>query len=629
MAQKYFPIMPAVDWLQLTCTTPGCILQCPEDSEGFSWKERDYGTKQYAKVYNVTCTSPNAPAIPFATICAAPRMSTIAGNMLSLQLSNQILYDSSYGDWRQLLVAFCKLYGITIIRITRCDFALDFLYLANRVSGPKLIRNLKNFVWLKTGTVKVSEHYTMPYSVTKASDTLNGKFDIQYYMQQKTLQARVETMMFGTMKSDAAVCIYDKTAELARHSVRIEVDGKDRIVCEKEYIRDCHKNHCVYDPNMHTWRIEIRVKNTASFIRDMGSKVDRCLMLTDLAEDRISSTIQAALNHYFYLVETPADMLEKNMFNPNDTRLKNKKRLKKVELVPTIPDNIAMVRSRKVQKATQYTRSVLNRIEEWATRKERAERLLREGANGSIIDKAITEVDKLCMQHQLNDLAPLAKTMRDVKDLVVSHIDKMDDHCKSTLIDAISIIEHFRILETRGYSKSIAQKFEDLAYAIDVKDTMPASIAHAGSFIPSDAAILRSAKQIAETFYMQARQPLDKYKSDRLYEGCIYKAIHAINERPHYPPVQAFNAVIGYMVNKEYLSDARWHSIFNEFRYTPFYLMVSCKFDMQIYFMMMHYPRIEGYHLPALTPPQIDRLNDMVRYAASIKRQHFDNNIFV
>lgn len=621
--------MPAVDWLQLTCTTSGCILSCPEDTEGFAWKERDYGTKQYAKVYNVTCTSPNAPAVPFCTICAAPRMSTLAGNMLSMQLSNQILYDSTYGDWRQLLTTFCKLYGITVIRITRCDFALDFLYLANRVSGPKLIRNIKNFVWLKTGTVKVSEHYTMPYSVTKASDTLNGKFDIQYYMQQKKLQARVETMMFGTMKSDAAVCIYDKTAELARHSVKVEVDGKEKIVCEKEYIRDCHKNHCVYDPNMHTWRIEIRVKNTASFIRDMGSKVERCLMLTDLADDRISYTIQAALNHYFYLVETPADMLENNMFDPNDTRLKNKKRLKRVELVPTIPDNIAMVRTRKVQKATQYTRSVLNRIEEWATRKERAEKLLRNGADGSIIDNAIASLETLSKTKQSADLAQLSSLMRNVKDLVVSQIDNMPDNCKSTLIDAISIIEHFRILETRGYSKSIAQKFEDLAYAIDVRDTMPASIAHAGSFIPSDAAILRSAKQIAEGFYMQARQPLDKYKSDRLYEGCIYKAIRAINERPHWPPIQAFNAVIGYIINKEYLSDERWHSIINEFRYTPFYLMLSVKFDMQIYFMLMHFPRIEGFYVPAMSPNQSARLMDMVRYAASIKNQHFDNNIFV
>lgn len=621
--------MPAVDWLQLTCTTPGCILSCPEDSEGFAWKERDYGTKQYAKVYNVTCTSPNAPAVPFCTICAAPRMSTLAGNMLSLQLSNQILYDSTYGDWRQLLTTFCKLYGITVIRITRCDFALDFLYLANRVSGPKLIRNLKNFVWLKTGTVKVSEHYTMPYSVTKASDTLNGKFDIQYYMQQKKLQARVETMMFGTMKSDAAVCIYDKTAELARHSVKVEVDGKEKIVCEKEYIRDCHKNHCVYDPNMHTWRIEIRVKNTASFIRDMGSKVERCLMLTDLSDDRISYTIQAALNHYFYLVETPADMLENNMFDPNDTRLKNKKRLKRVELVPTIPDNIAMVRTRKVQKATQYTRSVLNRIEEWATRKERAEKLLRNGADGSIIDNAIASLETLSKTKQIADLAQLSSLMRNVKDLVVSQIDNMPDNCKSTLIDAISIIEHFRILETRGYSKSIAQKFEDLAYAIDVRDTMPASIAHAGSFIPSDAAILRSAKQIAEGFYMQARQPLDKYKSDRLYEGCIYKAIRAINERPHWPPVQAYNAVIGYIINKEYLSDERWHSIINEFRYTPFYLMLSLKFDMNLYFMMMHFPHIEGFYAPAMSREQSARLMDMVRYAASIKNQHFDNNIFV
>lgn len=621
--------MPAVDWLQLTCTTPGCILSCPEDTEGFAWKEREYGTKQYAKVYNVTCTSPNAPAVPFCTICAAPRMSTLAGNMLSLQLSNQILYDSSYGDWRLLLTTFCKLYGITVIRITRCDFALDFLYLANRVSGPKLIRNLKNFVWLKTGTVKVSEHYTMPYSVTKASDTLNGKFDIQYYMQQKKLQARVETMMFGTMKSDAAVCIYDKTAELARHSVKVEVDGKEKIVCEKEYIRDCHKNHCVYDPNMHTWRIEIRVKNTASFIRDMGSKVERCLMLTDLSDDRISYTIQAALNHYFYLVETPADMLENNMFDPNDTRLKNKKRLKRVELVPTIPDNIAMVRTRKVQKATQYTRSVLNRIEEWATRKERAEKLLRNGADGSIIENAIKSLETLSKTKQSADLAQLSSLMRNVKDLVVSQIDNMPDNCKSTLIDAISIIEHFRILETRGYSKSIAQKFEDLAYAIDVRDTMPASIAHAGSFIPSDAAILRSAKQIAEGFYMQARQPLDKYKSDRLYEGCIYKAIRAINERPHWPPVQAYNAVIGYIINKEYLSDDRWHSIINEFRYTPFYLMLSVKFDMQIYFMMMHFPRIEGFYAPAMSRDQSARLMDMVRYAASIKNQHFDNNIIV
>lgn len=629
MPQKYFPIMPAIDWLQLTCETTGTLMSCPENSSLFSWQERDYGTKQYGKVFNVDVCGDNDTSLPFCTICAAPRMQTMKANMLSLQLNNRILYDNSIDDWRVLLDKFCHQYNIAILRITRCDFALDFLYLNNRVSGPKLIRNLKNFVWLKTGSVKVSEHYTMPYSISGASDSLNGLFDVQYYMQSRKLQTRVESMMFGTMKSDAAVCIYDKTAELATHSVKMKVDGKDQIVCAKEYIRDAHKMACVYDPQMHTWRIEIRVKNTASFIRDVATQVERPLTIFDLNPDRLTSTIYAALNHYFYLVETPADMLQGGLFDAQDTRLKNKKRLKKVELVPSIPDNITMVRSRKTLKASQYTRGVLNRIEEWATRKERAEKLIRTGADLSVVDKAIKEVNTLAKRKASPELARLVTLMSDVKDVFVAAIDKMPETCKSAIVDAISVIEHFRILETRGYSKSIAKKFEDLASAIDIKDISPSSVAHGIKFVPSDAEILRSARNIVQQFYTAAEVPDKLYYSERLYEGGIYNAIRSINECPHFPPYQAYLAIIGYMATREYLPDERWHSIIREFRYTPFYLLVSCKFDMDVYFRTLHFPWIDGYYIPHLLPHQILRVDEMVRYCAAIKDEKIDNPIIV
>lgn len=629
MPQKYFPIMPAVDWLQLSCTTPGAILTCPQDTEKFAWKERDFGTKQYAKVYNVSVCHTTESPLPFCTICAAPRMSTMPGNMLSLKLDNQILYDNSLGDWRILLKEFCDAYGIYPLRINRCDLALDFLYLNNRVSGPKLIRNIKNFVWLKTGSVKVSEHYTMPYSVTHASDTLNGQFDVQYYLQQQQMQTRVETMMFGTLRSDAAVCIYDKTAELAQHSVKVNVDGEDKLVCSKEYIRDAHKRACVYDTKMHTWRIEIRVKSNASFIRDIGSDVERCLCLSDLDDERLSSTIYAALNHYFYLVETPDDMLKNGTLNVADVRLKNKKRLKKVDLVPAIPSNITMVRSRKTLKASQFTRGVLNRIEEWATRKERAEKLLADGADGSIVDKAIAQVTKLSEYKSSPKIKELATLMTQVKSLVVDCIEDMPDVCRSTLVDAISLVEHFRILDTQGYSKVVAKKFEDLATAIDYKDGVPSSVAHGLSFVPSDAEILRSARNIVQEFYTAAQVPERTYYSIRLYEGNIYKAIRVINERPEFPPLQAYKALIGYMATKEYLSDERWQDILREFRHTPFFLMVLCKFDMEVYFRTLHFPAIEGYSMPYLLPHQILRIEDAVRWCASIKLEKLDPNIIV
>lgn len=629
MAQKYFPIMPAVDWLQLTCTTPGCILSCPEDTPKYRWHERDFGTKQYAKVYTIEVCQDGDGRLPFATICSSPRMSTMAPNSLSLQLSNRILYDNSAGDWRDLLQDFCRAYNISIIRITRCDFALDFLYLNNRVSGPKLIRNLKNFTWLKTGTVKVAEHYTMPYSVSKASDSLNGIFDVQYYLQSKKLQTRVETMMFGTLKSDAAVCLYDKTAELARHSVKMEVDGEQRIVCEKEYIRDAHKMACVYDPHQHTWRIEIRVKNTASFIRDTGSKVERALSMWDLDPARLSSTIYAALDHYFYLVETPADMLEDGLFNSNDVRLKNKKRLKKVDLVPAIPQSIAMVRSRKTLKASQYTRGVLNRIEEWATRKERAQELLQKGADGSVIDKAIAVVNQLAETKADGKMKQLAELMSNVKDIVADHIDNMPKVSASVLVDAISVIEHFRVLETRGYSKSIAAKFESLATAIDIQNVPSSSNDGGVSFVPSDAAILRSARDIALSFYAPGHHPTNYYCSINLYRNSVVKAVQCINERPEYPPLQAYNAIIGYISNKEYLSEDDWLSIIKHYRYTPFYLMLLCRFDMDVYFRQLHYPWIQGYAIPHLLPHQIQQLDHMVRVAASVKSVEFDNPIIV
>lgn len=629
MPQKYFPIMPSVDWLQLTCRTKGCFMSCPKDSDKFSWQERDYGTKQYSKVFEVCLTSDNDAPIPFATICSCPRMATISPDTLSLQLSNKILYDNSQGDWRVLLDVFCSLYNIAIIRITRCDLALDFLYLNNRVSGPQLIRNLKNFTWLKTGSVKVSEYYTMPYSVKGVSDTLNGDFDIQYYLQGRKMQARVETMMFGTLKSEAAVCIYDKTAELAQHSIKLKVDGEDKLVCAKEYIRDAHKMACVYDPKMHTWRIELRLKANASFIRDNASKVERPLTIFDLNPDRLSATIYAALNHYFYLVHAPADMFENGLFNAQDSRLKNKKRLKKVDLVPHIPDNIVMVRSHKTLKASQYTRGVLNRVEEWATRKERAEQLVKTGVEVSTVDKAIEAVNNLALRKKSPVLQKLANLMLDVKNTFVSAIDQMPDTCKSTIIDAISAIEHFRILETRGYSKSIAKKFEDLASAIDIKDVAKSSVAHGLSYVPSDAAILRDAKKIVQSFYDAGRVNPANYCRVNLYRNCVLNAIRAINERPDFPPLQAYNALYAYAVNKEYLQDEEWLKILKTYRYTPVYLMILSKFDMDVYFKTLHYPWIDGYFTHGLLPHQVTQLDKIVRLAASIKSVEFDNPIIV
>lgn len=629
MPQKYFPIMPAVDWLQMTCRTKGCIMSCPEDSPKFSWQERDYGTRQYAHVFNVSISSATDSPLPFCTVCTCPRMSTMSATTLSLQLSNQILYDNTFGDWRVLLDEFCATYGIAIVKITRCDFALDFLYLNNRISGPKLVRNLKNFVWLKTGSVKVSEHYTMPYSVSGASETLNGMFDVQYYMQARQLQTRVETMMFGTLKSEAAVCIYDKTAELAQHSIKMKVDGKDQIVCAKEYIRDAHKMACVYDPQMHTWRIEIRVRANASFIRDNATKVERPLTIFDLNKERLSATIYAALNHYFYLVETPADMFQNGLFDAGDTRLKNKKRLKKVDLVPAIPDNVTMVRSRKTLKASQYTRGVLNRIEEWATRKERAKKLLEQGAEQSVVDKAINEVYTLADRKKSQELSQLAKLMADVKELFVKSIDAMPDNCKSAVIDAISVVEHYRVLETRGYSKSIAKKFEDLATAIDIKDVAPSSAAHGALFVPSDAEILRSARNIVQSFYASNNHNPAALCSVNLYRNSVLNAIRVINDRPEWPPLQAYNALIGYISNKEYLPEEEWLKLLKTYRYTPVYLMISCKFDMDVYFRTLHYPWIDGYYVPHLLPHQIQQLDNMVRLAASIKNVEFDNPIIV
>lgn len=629
MAQKYFPIMPAIDWLQLSCTCMGCLLEYPKDTELFFWKERDFGTKQFAKVFEVYVGTMGNNPMEFAVVSACPRMATIPATTLSIKLSNQVLYDSTFGDWRDLLNTFLQVYDIHVNKISRCDFALDFLYLNNRVSGPKLIKNIKSFVWLKTGSVKVSEHYTMPYSITRSSESLNGKFDVQYYLQAKQFQVRTETMSFGTMRSEASVTIYDKTLELAQHSVKIKDEEGERFVCSKEYIRDAHKMACVYDPHAHTWRIEIRVKDTASFIRCLSTNVERPLCLFDLDKERLQSTIQAAINHYFYLVETPADMLSADMFNPEDVRLKNKKRLKRVELFPTIPVSVSMVRSRKNLKASQYTRGVLNRIEEWATRQERAQQLMKSGGDLSIVDRAIEQVKNLAAKKQDEKLKGLAITMKGVKDLVVEHIDKMTDECKSTLIDAISIIEHYRILETKGYSKSIAKKFDSLASAIDIKDVNPLSYARGGAFVPTDAAILRSARDIAQRFYTGAKTPDMVYASTRIYKGCIYNAITAINDAPSYPPLQAFNAVIGYMANKEYLDDEGWHDILKEFRYTPFYQIVHRNFDMELYFKSMHLPVVEGYFRPVFTSWQEQRLKDMVRYAAEIKDMKLDNPIIL
>lgn len=329
----------SVDWLQFFIS-----LSClPEDMrlKSFALEKRAYGSKLWRSIYKVYTIDADSVRVEFATLCCMPTSSGMADGAGSLKLHNAILYHT---DWHNMLRDFVMQSGIILNNITRCDIAMDFLYLKNRISGSRLVKNILEFRWWKCGRSSYSLHAEMPYSVRWARSADDMEYSLFSDEKQK-LSAFTKTLTFGRMGTAAQVCIYDKTLELRE----TEING----ISAKEYIRDCHKAAGVWDEKRHTWRIEIRLTSRAKTIYEAATNTFREINYSDLLPNRIESTFRAAADVWFRLVDVSGYIGTEL----DETRLRSailhKSRLPVVDL---LPDKTVQIEFKRLQKAVKPSR---------------------------------------------------------------------------------------------------------------------------------------------------------------------------------------------------------------------------------------------------------------------------------
>lgn len=359
MPQTFFKNLISVDWLSMMVKAFDLNFASIQQ-EDYIWNERQYGSKQFHHIVDIEYIDEDGAISPFATFCYEPTLSSWPPDMCSMKLANNVFYCDNKMSWQRRLNVFMNTYRLQVVSISRCDLACDFLYLLNRVSGPKLVEKLKTFQWWKCGTVKCCEFFKMPYTIDQPAFCDDKSSDVQIYLQQGKLQARTESLTFGTMSSDAQVCIYDKTLELMRSETEVDLCGEKIKVSAKEYIRDAHKAAGVWSDERHTWRVEIRLRNKAVFITDQINGMSRPLYIEDLEPANLPTLFHLAAQKYFGLVdatlggqrEVTAEVLSK--FSAH------KERLPIIDLFRPSTMLLRMSKKKYQKNPTKFTKAVIS-----------------------------------------------------------------------------------------------------------------------------------------------------------------------------------------------------------------------------------------------------------------------------
>lgn len=361
MPQTFYKNLVSVDWLSVM--VKAFKMHFDElPSEEFVWKERPYGSKQFRHIFEVSTVDSDGVLQPFCTLCSEPTLASWPQDLCSMKLANSIFYCKAEAPWQDRLSRFMTQYWLQEVSISRCDLACDFLFLKNRVSGPMLVEKIKTFAWWKCGSSKCCEYYKLPYTL-KSEDPFNGESsDIQVFLNSGKLVAGTESMTFGTMSSDAQVCIYDKTLELKRSEVEVEVFGETINVSAKEYIRDAHKAAGVWDEKRHTWRVEIRLRNKALLLTDANTGQERGLMLQDMQPSNLVTLFVLASDKYFRLVDFSMGGTKEVNVERLEQYAKHKERLPIVDLFRPKTLVLAMSKKKYQKNPTRFTKAVISAL---------------------------------------------------------------------------------------------------------------------------------------------------------------------------------------------------------------------------------------------------------------------------
>lgn len=626
MPQYFHKIMVAVDWLSLTLISPVKLSSeevtvsldggidnvtvnkriCrPLGHEQWIWEPRKYGTKQFRTIWEISYIDEGGCMSPFGILCSDPTTAALDPCMCTLKLDNSLLYREGCSQWLDMLRIWLADYQMKILHISRCDLAADFIKLNNRISGAQLVDKIKSLEWWKCGSTKVAEYYKLPYEDVQDSWGQDPANSPKVYLQRGALRTRVESMTFGTMSSDAQVCVYDKTLELKRTEVEIERGGQIIRESAKEYIRDCHKLAGVYDEKRHTWRVEIRLRQKSLFISDPAYMSDRAVQLNDLEPHKLYNTFVAAADRYFKLVDPTCGGANKLTAEYCRSMSTHKNRLPIVKLFPPATMVMAFTKKKYHQCANQFHRSVIKRLDELAARSAR------------VCAKYSKPGDKELLPELLQRLGPIASAMEadrkriDAAIIAVGSVQSLLCSKQAGVsIEDIKLVESCRDMLERHYNQespqfvrrmvSMLEKYSNKMLPIsDVSKDVP--LRHVRAAAPSDSQILLDAADILKAVYVDVAYDDRRERTHDLYAQSFLDCINHVNQSPQ-PLPQCLDYLYKMVESTRYMTEEDITTLFLPHRHSNFAMLIKCNWDVGLWAHNLGYTKFEVSWLPPMLP---------------------------
>lgn len=628
MAQVFYKTMISVDWLSLMCqsfdllsnlksreevisdgvnrqqrrqSNPDFILNgdVPDERELavanpegellnrsiYVWEKRTFGSKQFKSIYDVKFADDDGVLEPFAVVCSKPTLSSWDPRTVSVKLSNHLFYINSPGYWLFLLRHFLSLYELQVTSISRCDIAADFLYLRNRISGPTLADKIKSLQWWKCGSVNVSEHYKLPYTMNWAPADDKEGFEVSGYKQQGKVASRVETMTFGTMASDAQVCLYDKTLELNRSLVKITRNGEGFEESAKEYIRDAHKEAGVYHPKRHTWRLEIRLRNKALFLTDSILGIERSLQLDDLAPAELMNTFIAAADRYFKIVDPTLGGARVITPELLQSLSGHKNRLPVINLFPYKTCTYSFSRKKYHDSANKFHRSVITRLDQLGDRLQRVPCRYTKPEDADAIPNLIKRLEPIAKQlaEQSSAFRKATNALLVLHDIAAQHTELATSDDLQAIEDCREMLERHLNTESPSFTRNVmstlskfSDKIERNLQMASEKATRPIHNAR-----PSDAHILLEAADVLKGFFVTAVADDRAEREHDLHMQKFLEAIHIMNTTEDAPPL-VLDMLYRYCWSRTWIPYDKLTAIIGANINNTFGIWVKCGFDLEL-----------------------------------------------
>lgn len=625
MAQRNFSVMISVDWLTVNLYSPECINTAP-GGECFVWKPRQYGSKQWKMIYDISWVDNDAVMQPFGVLCACPTSQCWEQTLCSLKLDNHLLYQDGRQLWFDLLTKFLNEYKLFLRNIARVDMAADFLYLRDRLSGAQLAQRIKSLHYWKCGSVNISEHYTLPYSVKYDSDRTDSEQETNIYLQNGRLLPRVETLTFGTMSSEAQVCLYDKTLELNRSQVTIKVDGKEHKESVKEYIRDCHKNANVFSEKRHTWRLEIRLKNGSCFLNTDQSGKRVPLSLDDLKPAALPLTFLAAQRKYFRLVDATDG--GKNVLNSEwvASMRTHKNRLPEVNLFTDAALTVQFCKRPSHVPANKFNRDVINRLDQLGERLKRCPEPVSLPNDNETLDAALELLPKIqarCTVARKVD-EHLVKALSDYIEESKTKGVLASPEELAVLQRAKEVAERHFHTESPGFVKNMIAMLKKAADKMRTMiDTSATTLRHAFRCAKvSDSQVLLDAAEILKAVFVDVAFDERKSCNASIYEAKLRDNIDFFNQTVH-PDSDMLDSIYTYMMSNRFVPLDRIKSVLVDYAYTPFLQLVRMNWASDTF--NAHFaPRQD---LSEWRPPFLGRFEDRKSLTPLLNTISTNNNL--